>query len=151
MLATWSKYLRWWKGGLMSRGRHFSRGVQWAQHEDMTGSLPNRVLRRTVVCISSPFECWMGETYSFNQDLVDSVYVNSFKSGLERLHSRKMGFFRDWCPTSPLAARSCNWWSLMFGLMKEDTVLVQPHKVKVDETLKLWSYKRFSTESKEMT
>ena len=23
----------------------------------MTGSLPNRVVRRTVICISSPFEC----------------------------------------------------------------------------------------------
>jgi len=31
--------------------------------------------------------------------------------------------------TSTLGARSCNGWSLMFGLMKEDIVLVQPHKV----------------------
>jgi len=47
----------------------------------------------------------MNRWNSLTQELVDSESVNSFKSGLEKLRKRKMGFFMDWHLTSPKAAR----------------------------------------------
>lgn len=77
---------------------HSTRGHSWK----LAKQTSNRECRLHFFSLRV-INCWNNLT----QELVDSASVNSFKSGLQKLRKRKMGFFKDWCPTSPLAAQ-CN-------------------------------------------